>query len=126
MNKNYIVAEYIPGETLYEAIKGKKRTLNDFDKILIIIEIIISIEYVHLRRIIFRDLLFENIIVNSDNVAILVDFDQSIGDEGSMKTGDIGVSYFTSPEQFSSNEYSFKSDIYSLGKIIFFIITKKI
>ena len=40
-------------------------------------------------------------------------------------TGDIGSPNYSSPEQLSSNEYSIKTDIYSIGKIINFIITEK-
>ncbi|KAK8839610.1 hypothetical protein M9Y10_031974 [Tritrichomonas musculus] len=123
-NKSYIVAEYIEGQTLSSTISQKGKFLSDFDKLRIVIEIMISVEFVHLNHVILRDLNFENIIVDQNNDAVLIDFDRSTCDDESMKTGDIGISYFTAPEQFSSNEYSFKSDIYSLGKIICFILTE--
>ena len=65
--------------------------------------------------------------VNSKyNDAILIDFDLTKlkTDECSELTGDIGNIIFTAPEQNSSNNYNEKTDIYSLGMIIHFILTE--
>lgn len=126
-----IMTEYIEGQTLYDFIMKNKNKLTFYDKIKMILEIMISIEYIHSKNIILRDLKWDNIMINSKRRVVLIDFDrtkiietdqQSLSDENI--TGDINSPYFQSPEQYSSNDYSFKSDIYSLGMIIQFILSE--
>lgn len=91
----------------------------------------LAIEYIHSNGIILRDLKWDNIMIDSKGNAKLIDFDKTKIIEPNQVisdisfTGDIGSSYFSSPEQFMSSEYSFKSDIFSLGMIIQFILTEK-
>ena len=63
-NLNYIIIEYIGGKTLYKFIKSENDHLNKVDKIRIIIEIMSAIENLHMRNIMYRDLKYDNIIVD--------------------------------------------------------------
>ena len=70
-----------------------------------------------------------NIIIDSNNDAILIDFDSSkemySQNDDEENTCNIGNPIFIAPEQFTSNEYTCKVDSYSIGMIIHFIITRK-
>ncbi|KAK8847200.1 hypothetical protein M9Y10_019784 [Tritrichomonas musculus] len=129
-----IVIEYIEGQTLDKFIENGQNKVNYFDKIKIILDIMITVEYLHLNHILIRDLKSNNIIIDSKNDAFLIDFDRAkqinsneivSDDTGDQMTGDIGTLIFASPEQYLQNKYSFKSDVYSLGIIIYFILTDK-
>lgn len=98
-------------------------------KIKIILQILLSIEYIHSKRIILRDLKWDNIMIHSiTNDAILIDFDSSKlitnENQNNEHTSDIGSNCFIPPEQYLSNDYSSTVDIYSVGLIIDFILTE--
>lgn len=120
--ESIIVIEYIEGQTLQELIKNENIKLNDAQKMQIIFDIMCALEYLHLNNFIYRDLKTNNIIVDSKFNAILIDFDQLKEYDGSTMTSDVGSPLFLSPEQEASDSYSFETDIYSLGKIIHFIL----
>lgn len=120
-----IVLEFIDGEALKD-YDLKKLTFSE--KISIIINIMTSIEDIHFSKIIHRDISPENIIINENKIAVIIDFNYSRiekSDDDTEYTSNIGKEYFTSPEQKNSNTYTNKTDIYSFGKIMYFIITDK-
>ncbi|KAK8837018.1 hypothetical protein M9Y10_037063 [Tritrichomonas musculus] len=118
----YLVLEYVEGETLKEFIKNEN--LDFSQKLKIILEILLSVEFIHSQGIVLRDLKWDNIIIDSSLDAILIDFDSSKQlKKGEENTADIGSLLFTPPEQSNSNDYSYKVDVYSIGVIIHYIIT---
>lgn len=118
-----LVLEFIEGEELE---KSDMRTFSIAEKISIIFNVMISIEDVHLNFFLYRDLKPTNIIIDSNKKAVLIDFDYSrIEENNDQKTSGFGELGFLSPELDSSNNYSFQTDIYSIGKIIYFIIHGK-
>ncbi|KAK8854359.1 hypothetical protein M9Y10_016919 [Tritrichomonas musculus] len=120
----YLVLQYIEGETL-ETFITTTENISHFDKIKIILEIIIGIEYIHYRGIVLRDIKYDNIIIDSNNDAFLIDFDSIKTNESTSMTCFLGNLIFASPEQYYEKIYSFKSDAYSVGMIIHFILTEK-
>ncbi|KAK8891602.1 hypothetical protein M9Y10_028815 [Tritrichomonas musculus] len=120
-----LVFEYYEGTTLMNI---ENMTLNQLDKIIIIFEVMTCIEEIHFEGIIFRDLNPGNIIIDENKRAILNNFDYSRvltnndEDVTSEMTSNIGVEFYTSPEQYSNNKYFKETDIYSLGRIMFFIL----
>lgn len=124
----YIVIEFIEGETLLKICKNNINQLSYSEKIKIIIEILLSVEYIHSKNIFIRDLKWDNIIVDSNHDAFLIDFDYSKTIESSFDdiTCNIGSDLFAAPEQRNSNNYTYKVDLYSIGILINFIITGKI
>ena len=127
-----LIIEYIEGDILINFIKKRKNYLSFSLKHRIIFQIITTVEFIHSNGIILRDLKDDNIIIDSDKNSIFIDFDQThiIGSETQTlshkhdMTGDIGSLYYTAHEQFSTNNYSTKVDIYSLGMIIHLIVTE--
>lgn len=123
---HYIVMEYIEGYKLSSLIESD---LN-FEQVLSIFYIIISaLHYIHSHDIIHRDIKPANIMITHNNIVKLVDFGlaKDIGSSLSItKENDfIGTPYYLAPELwYSSKNISKKSDIYSLGVVIYECISK--
>lgn len=126
----YIVIEYIEGQTLsmLKSRNKNKLNLNFQEKIKIIIEIMLSVEYFHSKGIILRDLKWDNIIIDSNHDSFLIDFDFSkkVSHNTDEMTNDIGSNLFSAPEQLNDNDYSYKTDLFSIGMLINFIINEKV
>lgn len=120
---NYIIIEYIEGQMLSSYINNPENINDKQDLFRNILEIIISIEFIHLKDFILRDLKPDNIIIDSNKHSILIDFDRSRQDE-EVITGNLGNPSYAALELLNKNEFSKKSDIFSLGKIIHFILSK--
>ncbi|KAK8897368.1 hypothetical protein M9Y10_015312 [Tritrichomonas musculus] len=123
-----IILEYVQGERLDTFLLSEKE-ISFNTKIKIIEQILLSVYYVHSNGFYLRDLKPGNIIIDYKNDAILIDFDSSkkmySSNEKEDNTCDIGNPTFTAPEQYNSNEYTYKVDSYSVGMIIHFIITRQ-
>lgn len=120
----FYAIEYIEGETLSYWLK--KNELNDEKEIKYIIQgIVKGLEYLHKNNIYLGNLNPNNIVVNKKGQVIITDM-KLHGYEGEIKKTDnyITESEFIAPEQ-SKEGISAKADIYSLGKIISFIITRQ-
>ncbi|KAK8892543.1 hypothetical protein M9Y10_029776 [Tritrichomonas musculus] len=102
-----IILEYIEGETLFKFIQNNKIELAT--KIKIILEILLSVYFIHSNGFFLRDIKWDNIIINTSKDAILIDFDSSKSikeqftkENNIEQTHDIGVYIFTAPEQMRS------------------------
>jgi serine/threonine protein kinase len=94
----------------------------------IFIQICLGIQYMHNNGVIHRDLKPANILLNSKynpTKIVICDFGASIcleNENGCCYTK-IGTPYFMSPEQNNANQYDKKTDIWSLGCILYELIT---
>ncbi len=119
---------------LYNYIKRNNGTLTLENRISIIEQIVTGLEYAHNKDILHRDLSPTNIFVFQNNGVITVkiaDFGLGKNAESlshytnSSKSG-YGQLFYVSPEQYNQLKYSTKkSDIYSLGKVCYFVVTGK-
>ena len=115
-NGEALAIEYISGQLLSEINFDEDSLIKKSD---ILIQILLSLKYIHNKGLIYRDLKPDNIkIVNYNNV-ILFDFDRSITTDETEST--IVLSDFSAPEK----NYSFKSDVYSFGLMINYLLTRK-
>ncbi|KAK8870179.1 hypothetical protein M9Y10_008056 [Tritrichomonas musculus] len=119
-----LVLEYIEGSGLNNI---QKMNLNLKEKMKIIFEIMIVIQYLHFTNFIYRDLKPNNVMINRDKTAVLIDLDRMIENISENKddqsTRDFS-SVYIAPE-INEGDYSFSSDIYSIGMIIYFIIFER-
>lgn len=123
-NNIYILMEKIHGETL----KKKLNKLNKKTKYNIIKKLINTINFLHKCNppIIFRDLKPDNIMIDENNDLKLIDFGLAryMPESDNFKmTGNTGNYRYMCPEVFLNKNYNLKADIYSLGLIIYYIIT---
>lgn len=120
-----LLIEYLEGKTL-DTINFDELQIKD--KMKIIFEIIIVICYLHCNDYIYRDLKPNNIIIDENYSAFLIDFDRMIKNLSLLNmqaiTSNLNHEYFA-PEILNGKSYSDKSDIYSLGKVISFIASQK-
>lgn len=91
--------------------------------------IIQGIDYIHKNKLIHRDIKPDNILIDHDFIPYVSDFDQIrhvIVDEKSEEiTGDIGSTNYASPEQLKNQNVSYPTDIFSLGRVIYYIYEKE-
>ncbi len=122
-NHHYFAMEYIEGRTLSDIISDPSCVLTPNEALRIIIEIMAALRKVHDSGIIHRDIKPANIMIeNNDGRAVLVDFglSKSAGDSRLTSAGSIlGTPDYITPEQIEGFEAGFYSDIYSLGVVLY-------
>jgi serine/threonine protein kinase len=122
--------EYIEGITLEEAVAGAGRGDIPLSRIRRwIVQICEVLEYLHGRTppVIFRDLKPANIMLTPDDNVKLIDFGIArLFLEGKEKdTMIIGTPGYAAPEQYGRSQTGVRSDIYSLGATMYFLLTRK-
>lgn len=120
----YIVMEIVKGKTLKDLIDEKGR-LSVAETLNYVIQIAEAILCAHGNNIIHRDIKPQNIIINSDNVPKVTDFGiaQGINKNTTTEHDIIGSVHYFSPEQARGEGTDERSDIYSLGILIYEMLT---
>ncbi len=121
----YIVFEYVEGETLKERIKRQGR-LPVSEAVAYAIEIGRALECAHASRLVHRDVKPQNVLIDADGRAKVTDFGiaRSLESHGLTATGRVlGTTDYVSPEQALGEEVTEQSDIYSLGVVLFEMLT---
>jgi len=125
---NYIVMEYIDGKTLKQIINEQK-VLKYNDAIIIAIQIAKALECAHNNNIIHRDVKPHNILVTKEGVVKVTDFGIAKATSSVTITNSdriIGSAHYFSPEQAKGNFVDCRTDIYSLGIILYEMVTGKL
>lgn len=123
-SKKWLILDYINGFTINDFLK---LSLNFKEKIKIIFELMIIIEYLHNKKYIYRDLKPQNLMIDHNKMLILIDLDRMVKKSDGIQNinlNDLSGDYL-SPELFNGSKYSYETDIYSLGKIIFYLFKKE-
>ncbi len=121
----YIVMEYIEGITLKEYIEEEK-VLTWKDTVHFVIQILRALQHAHDKGIIHRDIKPQNIMMFSDGTIKVMDFGiaKFAREEGKTATDQaIGSVHYISPEQAGGNVTDQKSDIYSVGAMMYEMLT---
>ncbi|MDB4970581.1 MAG: pknB [Myxococcales bacterium] len=124
----FIVMEYVRGPTLAQVIRDKKR-LPPLDAMYIAERLCWALEAAHQRGVVHRDIKPSNVILSPDTEneiePKLIDFGlakvaAASAEKGLTRTGQIvGTPDYMSPEQIANKEVDARSDVYSLGCLIF-------
>jgi len=127
-NINYIVMELIDGQTLNKIIEEEAPM--DYRKVIDISKQVASaLKVAHKNKIIHRDVKPHNIMITSDGVVKLADFGiaRAVNDT-TLSTGSkiVGSVHYFSPEQARGNYVDERSDIYSLGIVMYEMLTGKV
>jgi len=127
-NIHYIVMEYVKGQTLKEIIRDQGSLHND-----VILnysyQIARALESAHNSNIIHRDIKPHNIIVTKDELVKVTDFGIAKHSDSATITNSgkiIGSAHYFSPEQARGNMTDRRSDIYSLGIVMYEMATGKV
>jgi len=125
----YLVMPFIRGGTLRERIDDTNRSGSHFDLKLVvsyISQVADALDYAHSLGVVHRDIKPGNLLFHLDGRLLLGDFGivRLKAMPGLTSVGIfLGTAEYASPEQISTNEIDFRSDIYSLGIILFELLT---
>ena len=121
----YIVFEYVEGETLKDRIRRLGRLPVD-EAIAYAIEIARALGAAHARGIVHRDVKPQNVLVDEEGSAKVTDFGiaRVMDDSGLTAEGRVlGTTDYVSPEQALGHEVNGQSDLYSLGVVLYEMLT---
>lgn len=121
----YIVFEYVEGETLKDRIRRFGR-LPVGESVAYAIEIARALGAAHERRIVHRDVKPQNVLIDEEGSAKVTDFGiaRSLTEEGLTADGRVlGTTDYVSPEQALGQDVGPPSDLYSLGVVLFEMLT---
>ena len=123
---HYFSMDYIDGSTLRAVVRRRTR-LSPEDAVAIVTEICRAVAHAHGKGTIHRDLKPENVMIDSEGDVFVMDFGlaRSIEDHGGLtQSGMImGSPTYMSPEQLAGEPLDERTDIYSLGLILYFCLT---
>jgi serine/threonine protein kinase len=123
----YIVMEFVPG-SLADRI-GSGRTLSMGEAIQIAGQVCDGLDYAHKKIVVHRDIKPQNILVSESGDAKIADFGLARG--ANVRTlfdsGEIGgTPHYMSPEQFENDNVDGQSDVYSVGILLYQMLTGQV
>lgn len=122
----YIVMEYVEGITLKTYI-NKKGRLTYNEALSIAIQVGRGIEAAHKKNIIHRDIKPQNIIISREGKVKVMDFGIARAVTSNTVSADImGSVHYASPEQARNGYVTFTTDIYSLGIVMYEMVTGRV
>ena len=123
----YIAMEYLPGRSLKQLIRDEA-PLDPIRAIDIAIQILRAARFAHRRGIIHRDLKPHNVIVDDSGHATVTDFGIARAGASDMtETGSImGTAQYLSPEQAQGHSVNAQSDLYSVGVVLYEMLTGRV
>ncbi len=124
----YIVFEYVEGETLKARI-NRIGALDVQEALAYAIEIGRGLTVAHARRMVHRDIKPQNVLIDSEGRAKLTDFgiSRQLEQDGMTATGRVlGTTDYVAPEQAMGHGADQRSDIYSLGVVLYEMFTGEV
>ena len=127
----YIVMEYVPGKTLKDLIREQGRIAPE-TAVRMVIRILAAVDHAHKNGIVHRDIKPQNILVDANGKVKVADFGIArlktaqttrVDDKQNSALG--SVHYF-SPEQASGEVADEKSDLYSVGVVLYEMLTGQV
>ncbi len=129
-NIHYIVMEFIEGITLKEYIKANK-VIEPMEAARIALQVAFALQHAHEKGIIHRDVKPHNIMLDTDGTIRLTDFGIARTVSEATRTTQhgkdmIGTVYYISPEQVQGKDVDDRTDIYSLGVVLYEMVTGRV
>ncbi len=121
----YIIMEYVEGIDLYDLLE-QSPTLPSEVASIIALQVSRALDYAHFRGIIHRDIKPANIMISKQGEVKLMDFgiarDETLSDLTETGTG-LGTPSYMSPEQILGDKLDFRSDLFSVGIVLYQMVT---
>jgi serine/threonine protein kinase len=124
----FITMEYVPGEDLRSMIRMMGH-LSAVQTVLIAKQLCAGLSEAHKLGIVHRDLKPRNIMIDKEGNAKIMDFGIARSPETRGLTdpdGMVGTPEYMSPEQVEGSDVDYRSDIYSLGVVLFEMVTGRV
>jgi serine/threonine-protein kinase len=124
----YIVFEYVEGETLKERIR-RTGPLPTNEAVAYAIEIARALGAAHARHIVHRDVKPQNVLIDEEGSAKVTDFGiaRTLDEDGLTADGRVlGTTDYVSPEQALGQPVTGQSDLYSLGVVLYEMLTGEV
>lgn len=124
----YIVMEYIDGITLKQYIE-RKQHLDEREAVYFTVQILRALQHAHSKGIVHRDIKPQNIMLLKDGTIKVTDFGIarfSRSEQRTMTDKAIGSVHYISPEQAKGDFTDEKSDLYSVGVLLYEMLTGKL
>lgn len=124
----YIVMEYLKGESL-KAIIDREAPLATARALKIAIQVCEALQFAHDHDVVHRDIKPHNIIINDKGVVRVTDFGiaRAGNSTGATQTGSVlGTAKYVSPEQAQGAFVGHTSDVYSLGVVLYEMVTGQV
>jgi len=124
----YFVMEYIEGRNLKDIIRESRRPLPIANAVAIFKQLASALSYAHSKSIVHRDIKTSNVMLQDDGNVKLMDFGLAKILEGasSERTAVSGTPYYMSPEQTMGKGIDHRTDIYSLGVMMYELVTGRV
>jgi len=122
--RQYIVFEFIEGENLKEIVARGPVPVRD--AIGLTLQVARALSFAHERGLVHRDVKPQNVLLNEDGQAKVTDFGiaRSLDVHGVTQTGTVlGTSDYIAPEQARGQKVNPRTDIYSLGAVLYELLT---
>jgi serine/threonine protein kinase len=121
----YIVTEHVHGARTLNAYCKPDNLLRIDDVVEIIFKCAKALNYAHGRGVIHRDIKPSNIMLTTDNDVRIIDFGIALVQDSDISSiqGIAGSPSYMSPEQVQNLEITSKSDLYSLGAVMYELLT---
>jgi serine/threonine protein kinase len=121
---NLLVMEFVKGVTLQSVLASKKLTLKETLQVLS--QVAAALDYAHERKVIHRDVKPANILVASSGEVKVADFGIAKAEsskELTVQGGVLGTPEYMSPEQAMGRDLDGRSDLFSLGCVLYECLT---
>lgn len=124
----YTFMEYVEGKTLQDVLNEQDGPMPVEQAVQILAPIARALDYAHNRNIVHRDIKPSNIMITEDGRAMLTDFGiaklaEATTVEVTRDGALVGTPTYMSPEQASAREVDGRADVYSLGVVLYRMVT---
>lgn len=121
----YIIMEYVEGIDLYDLLETSPTLPPEVGSI-VALQVARALDYAHFRGIIHRDIKPANVMISKQGEVKLMDFgiarDETLSDLTETGTG-LGTPSYMSPEQILGDKLDFRSDLFSVGIVLYQMVT---
>ncbi len=125
--RQFIVFEYVEGQNLKDL--SSHGPLDPHEAIRLALQVARALSFAHNRGLVHRDVKPQNVLLNEDGQAKVTDFGiaRSLDVHGVTQTGTVlGTSDYIAPEQARGQKVDPKTDIYSLGAVLYELLTGEV